>query len=78
MICVTAAVIDYSFSKKSLADIIHVETGYPVVGEIDSILAGLNKINGDFKTAVSTTDKSWLDNAKTDTDEFRTKVMRTF
>lgn len=74
VICVTAAVIDYSFSKKSLADIIHVETGYPVVGEIDSILAGLNKINGDFKTAVSTTDKSWLDNAKTDTDEFRTKV----
>jgi methyl-accepting chemotaxis protein len=73
-ICVSAAVIDFGFSKKSLAEIAHVETDYPVIAEIDLILSNLDKINGDFKTAVSTTDKSWLDNAKTDADDFHTKV----
>lgn len=73
-ICVSAAAIDFVFSEKSLAEMAHVDKDYPVIAEIDSILSSLDKINGDYKTAVSTSDKSWLDHAKTDADEFHTKV----
>ncbi len=74
VICVSAAIIDFVYSKKSLADMSHVEKDYPVIAEIDLIMSGLDKINSDFKTAVSTTDKSWLDNAKSDADEFNNRV----
>lgn len=75
-ICVLTAAIDSGFLRKSLTEISRVETDYPVLTEIDSILFSLDKVNGDFKSALSTTDKSWLDNANTDADEFRKKVTR--
>ena len=59
-ICISAAAVDFGYSKKSLDDIAQGETDFTGVAELDSILSSLDKINGDFKTAVSTTDKSWL------------------
>ncbi len=73
-ICISAAAVDFGYSKKSLDDIAQGETDFTGVAELDSILSSLDKINGDFKTAVSTTDKSWLDNAKTDAGDFRNKM----
>ena len=66
VICISAAGIDYFYSKKSLASIDIGEQNYTAVSGLESISARLDKLNGDFKTAVSTTDKSWLDTAKKD------------
>lgn len=73
-ICVSMAAINYGYSSKSLSEISDVERDYPSISHIGAISAALDKTNSDFKTAVSTTDKVWLATAKSDSDEFRSRL----